>query len=191
MTKYLVLGSAPGLVGWCNDKRRLFGRLHVCPINNAWQPVGADAVGTWFRSLDFYVAGTVLPGEDDRKVLEQKEVTKVLRKPFYYDGDNLVGTMLLGVLSHLHNVIVAGDSPGGVAVAFTDLVYPPGGVTHWYGPQGAPDPLRYDDLLDGWLAKTKDAYERSGISLVNVSPPILVSTTRLPFPRTSIEEFAR
>jgi hypothetical protein len=158
---FLVLGSAPGVVEWWEQRARQFDGWAVCPINNAWRVIGPEQIHTWFRSTDFSAIGAVQPGEDDMAALAPKIVEYFCETPCSYDKQGGSGTMLAGALCHLLNA----EHPARVRVVGSDFQYNGGTTTHFYG-AGTPDPLRYGEAwLVGVMQQIREHYDAAGVSL--------------------------
>ena len=185
MSKYLVIGSGPGAVGWVTEHRRFFRRAVVCPINNAWKAVGIEDIDIWYHSMDFFHAGHVFPDPRVMPRLMPKAKTRFRNYPYNYNVEGTRGTMLMCTLMDILNS-ARDPSEITVGVACCDMVYKPEGDTHFYG-KGAPDPLRFgEDQIVTWVERTKAAYEAAGAALLNVGP--IVHGSRFTAKRATVYE---
>lgn len=167
----LILGSGPNVISATQWLRRPFDT--VVAINNAWQ-VRDD----W----DYLVFPEDFPHSRRPRTLAPGHT--LIQAPDYIPAQNRYGGILyVGATMALNTGYWALHAlrPRVMAFLGCDMVYPPGGNTHFYG-TGAADPLRGDVTLRDLRAKSARLFllaARQGCACVNLSH----LPSRLMFPR--------
>lgn len=183
--RVLVLGSAPYLPGWWsqNGKRYQRAGFSICPMNNAIGVVEGDA-HIWLVPNDY--AGPHYAGPDVVTNLARwngatNRAGNWVTKPHWHGP---TATTIFSTLYHVLNEAHRDGCRPVVHVAASDMVYPAGGQTHFYG-NGNPDPLRFtDDALYAEQRRLIALYSQIGGEVVNAGGQ---SETRLVFDRGELQ----
>lgn len=182
LDKYLVIGSAPYIIGWYRDNGRsvLSKGYRLVAINNSWA-IDPDMIYLWIKSTDFLVKGTYIPEYARRRIWENREVYPSIDNPYMYEKRGS-GTMILNTLCYLLNRSISFKHKCKVVLSGCDCVYE-GEDTHFYD-GGSPDPIRYGkEWLQTELLRIQDFYKQEGCQLFNISPS---KKTLLPFKKVDL-----
>jgi hypothetical protein len=185
--KVLVIGSAPYVKEWWRGHSDLVpADVLVCAINNAWA-VTEERTDRWYLSNDFFCTGHVFPERMHfctvLRCIRGGITSAFLTSPYWYDGRDTSGTMLLNVLYDLLNrhAVRDIDEPLRVCVMGCDLQYT-GKDDHFYG-EGQADPLRCGvATLRAWLLELLSDAAGENVEYLNLS----TGESLLPFRKTTI-----
>jgi hypothetical protein len=189
-TKYLLVGSGPGVQSWIQNHLQWFlaHDYKIIVFNNSWKTVPLRHIFAYYKPNDSQKHGTFIPSNS-----ELKEMNKIVEfhgdkqnmRHFYLNyGKTKVTTMFFNALYYLLTQHVYSFS---VVVVGCDMIYKKNGDTfysHLNISKATNDPVnKYsDEELSNELKNIQKQYDYHSCDISNAS---LMSETRLPFRRFS------